>query len=170
MKRFLTMIHILLGIVILTSINACREEFLPDFADVEILNNPPKVSSSFGDVQLTQGFKTYELDLNQYIFDPEGESITYTAVNSDDAVVTIELNGSLLKITEVGAGSSTVAITASDGNEGNVTYTEFKVIVEALGVTWFPMFDFPDGAAVDMSQIVLIYFEIAGDDEVNPHT
>ncbi len=134
----------LAGMVILISMNACREEFSPDFADVEIRNNPPKVSKPIEDVLLTQGFGTYELNLNQYIFDVEGDLIKYTATNSDNAVVKITLNGSILKITEVGAGSSTVKVTATDGIEGNVTSTEFKVIVNAKGLTWFPMFDFQD--------------------------
>jgi hypothetical protein len=145
MKRFQFFLTIPAYVLLLLGVNSCREEFLPGFKDVTILNAPPAVKIPIGEVTLITGFTTYSLDLSNYVFDPEGDPLSVTVTSSNDEVVTIKVNGTVLEITEVGEGTCTVTATITDGNEGNVTTTEFDIVVALPSFVWYTTFDLPDG-------------------------
>lgn len=96
-----------------------------------VVNQSP-VFSVINDLTLTPGFVTHEIDFANFVTDQEGEIITYQVTNSDDNVITISLSSSVLTITEVGPGSSDIAVTATDGNEGHEVSATFTVIVEPI--------------------------------------
>jgi hypothetical protein len=96
-----------------------------------VVNQPPEISG-LDDLTLTPGFETHEIDFANYVTDQEGEIITYQVVNSDESVITISLEGSVLTITEVGPGTSDITVTATDGQEDHEVTETFTVTVEAI--------------------------------------
>jgi hypothetical protein len=103
--------------LILITTNSCREPFLPDFREVEIINQPPKVS--LDTLTLAAGFGTYELDLNIFVSDPEGDDFTVTATSEHPDVVTVEVSGNIMTIFEVGLGYATIKMILEDGTDRN---------------------------------------------------
>ena len=109
---------------------ACGDD---DANDVPLIITQPPQISGLSDITLSPGFENYELDFANYVSDQEGEIITYSIVNSDETVITINLTGSLLTITEVGnPGSSTITVTATDGQDDHEVSEDFIVTVEAI--------------------------------------
>ena len=113
--------------LILITTNSCREPFLPDFREVEIINQPPKVS--LDTLTLAMGFETYELDLNIIVSDPEGDDFTVTATSENPDVVTVEVSGNIMTIFEVGLGYATIKMILDDGTERNPP-AEDQIVVE----------------------------------------
>ena len=103
--------------LILITTNSCREPFLPDFREVEIINQPPTVS--IDTLTLAAGFGSHELDLNIFVSDPEGDDFTVTATSENPDVVTVEVSGSIMTILEVGLGFATIKMILEDGTERN---------------------------------------------------
>lgn len=133
-------------LLIVLSVWSCRDEFDPEIILPPVINQPPSIAD-INDLTLVPGFGTYEMDLATYVYDQEGDIITYQITNSDDQVITTSLNNSLLTITEVEIGTSTLELTVSDGIEGNDATSTFDVTIEPiLGApdieTDYIMFDF----------------------------
>jgi len=101
----------------------------PDPPPVE---NQPPVITGLNDISLPLNFGTYELDFANYVSDQEREIITYLVSNSNDTVITISLNGSVLTIYEEGTGPSDINVIATDGHEGHEGETTFTVTVEGI--------------------------------------
>ncbi len=70
------------------------------------------------DVPLDRSF-----DLQTWFLDPEGDSLTFTATSDNPALVTVsETSGSLdLRVPPFASGTTTIRVTASDGNGGTLT-------------------------------------------------
>jgi hypothetical protein len=96
-----------------------------------VINQAP-VISGLNDLTLDPGFGTYDLDFANFVTDQEGEIITYQATNSDNSVITISLDNTVLTITEVGPGTSDITVLATDGNPGNEVSDTFSVTVEPI--------------------------------------
>ena len=148
MKKHNPIFYYLASMLLLLLMNGCRENFMPDFADVEIKNAPPTVSE-IGQVTLTPGFGTYMLDLSTFIKDQEGDNLTLQASSGNDAVCTVEVNGTSLEIIEEGEGTSTITVTVTDGNEGNSVDFTFDVIIAVPGFQYYFLFDEADGTDVN---------------------
>jgi hypothetical protein len=101
----------------------------PDPPPVE---NQPPVITGLNDLSLPLNFGTHEIDFANYVSDQEGEIITYTVSNSNDTVITISLENSVLTITEVGTGPSDINVIATDGLEGHEVESTFTVTVEGI--------------------------------------
>jgi len=80
------------------------------------VNAAPQVAAGISDVALNEGFGTFAVNLTGAFSDPEGDPMTYTAVSASSAVVTVNVSGNTLTISEVNHGSTTVTVTASDGS------------------------------------------------------
>ena len=79
-------------------------------------NQPPVASSSLRGFT-AQGVNTgelYETSLDDFFRDPEGGALSYTAETSDSRTVRVQVEGALLTVTPVAAGTATVTITARD--------------------------------------------------------
>jgi hypothetical protein len=94
-------------------------------------NQPPTITG-LGDINLPLDFGTHEIDFANYFSDQEGEIITYLVSNSNDTVINISLNNSVLTITEVGTGPSDISIIATDGHEGHEVEITITVTVRAM--------------------------------------
>ncbi len=140
--------------LILITTNSCREPFLPDFREVEIINQPPKVS--LDTLTLAAGFETYEVDLDIIVSDPEGDDFTVTATSENPDVVTVEVSGNIMTIFEVGLGFATIKMILEDGTDRNPP-AEDQIVVEVTEFVepetqykWFmDLSGIPDGTPFD---------------------
>jgi hypothetical protein len=125
-KRYLKQFIYLLAFAAVMS--GCEDD---DGGPPPVENQPPEFSG-LNDVTLSPGFETHEIDFANYVSDQEGEIIEYQVTNSDESVITISLQGSVLTISEVGPGTSEIGVTATDGHEGHEVTESFNVTVEAI--------------------------------------
>ena len=151
MKKPISLLSALAFGLIFLSLNACRESFLPGFADVEIKNAAPVLISPIDELLLIPGFGVYALDLTNHVSDPENDPLTVSASNGNDDVVTLEVDGVFLIFTEVGEGTSTVDVVVTDGNDGNALEFAFDVIVSLPNYQFIMTFDLPDDT--DMNEL-----------------
>ena len=80
---------------------------------VTVTNGAPVAGSIPGQ---TVGMDTRkDLDASGYFSDPDGDALTYTAVSSDTARVSVAVSGAVVTLTGVAKGEATVTVTASDG-------------------------------------------------------
>lgn len=100
----------------------------PDVVFVVDVNGSPLVASGINDVALNEDFGTYNINLTGVFSDPESDPLTITAVSATNAIVTVNVSGNTLTITEVDHGSTTVTVTAGDGS-GLTASTGFSVTV-----------------------------------------
>ena len=104
------------------------------------------------------------LNVAQYFSDPDGDSLTYAASVSDSAIASVSVAGPVVTISALEAGSTTLTVTASDGNlsasqeaaltvvqtnrapvaVGSIPATEL-VIDEGLALNVAQYFSDPDG-------------------------
>ena len=120
-KRYIKQVVYLLSLAIIMI--GC-ENYPPGPPPVE---NQPPVITGLNDISLPLDFGTHEIDFANYVSDQEGEIITYLVSNSNDTVITISLDYTVLTITEVGTGPSDITVIATDGHEGHEvvdTFTE----------------------------------------------
>ena len=103
-----------------------------DDDDPPPVENQPPVISGLNDLTLSPGFGTYDLDFANFVSDQEGEIVTYQVSNSDESVITIILDNTVLTITEVGPGSSDIIVTATDGHEDHEVSDTFTVTVQPI--------------------------------------
>jgi hypothetical protein len=125
MKSLKLFVYLLSFMIVMIGCEKDKDEPPP------VVNQPP-VISGLNDLTLSPGFGTHEIDFANYVTDQEGEIVTYQVTNSDEAVITISLDGSVLTITEVGPGSSDITVTATDGHEDHEVSDTFTVTVEAI--------------------------------------
>ena len=96
---------------------------------VTVGNRAPEVSDSIADQHIATppGFKI--LDVSGNFSDPDGDSLTFTAVSSNTSAATVEVSGSELTIIVVAAtGETTITVTATDPDQASVA-DEFVVTV-----------------------------------------
>lgn len=125
-KKYVKLLVFLFSVLLVTA--GCSD----DSDDPPPVVNQPPVISGLNDLTLSPGFETHEIDFANYVTDQEGEIVTYTVTNSDEAVITTNLVGSVLTITEVGPGSSDITVTATDGHEGHEVTETFTVTIEEI--------------------------------------
>ena len=96
---------------------------------VEAANAAPMATVDPGDllpneVSLVVGGDDEVITLTDSFTDSDGDTLTYTAMSSDDAIATATVSddGAMLTIAAVSAGMATVTVTASDGNGGTATH------------------------------------------------
>ncbi|KKD52728.1 MULTISPECIES: S-layer homology domain-containing protein [Paenibacillus] len=94
----------------------------------EAVNHAPTVETSISNVTtgVADGIKT--VSLADVFADEDSDALTFTATSTNAGVATVAVNGSDLKITPVNAGTTTITVTADDGNGGTVD-TQFNVTI-----------------------------------------
>ena len=107
-----------------------EDEFEPSFPDVLIINQPP-VISPISDVILPPNFVSEDevINLNSFTTDQENDAISYDITNSNSEIVEVMESAGLLTFTEVGSGTTTIGVTATD-SAGNSTSTQFMISIE----------------------------------------
>lgn len=84
-----------------------------DFEAVVEENRPPEVVREIGEIGLEQD-EYVIFELSSHFSDPNGDSLTYTAVPSDTLVVSASIDGDTLKISSGAPDRATVEVTATD--------------------------------------------------------
>ena len=90
-------------------------------------NRPPVVRAIIGQLYETLPFgRDYDRDITDYINDPDGDTLTYSAPSAHAGVVAAELTGNganTLTVTVLNPASATIAYGAQDGYGGYVERT-----------------------------------------------
>lgn len=78
--------------------------------------------------QTVQKNTTANVNLNSYVWDAEGNALSYSVSSSNNAIATVSISGGTLTVRGMAIGTATITVTANDGN-GGVTSTTFTVTV-----------------------------------------
>ncbi len=100
------------------------------------VNKAPIVDRSVGMRVLEEGFGTLQVNLDTIFSDPEGDALTYTATSQDAAVVSAAVSGSLLTISEVAPGNTTVTMEASDGESSTQDIATIVIVASGPALPW----------------------------------
>ena len=84
---------------------------------VTVSNRAPVTVGTIDPVTLTAGGSATDVNVSGKFLDPDGDTLTYTAVSSDTAKATVSVSSSTVTITPKAVGSATVTVTASDGSQ-----------------------------------------------------
>ena len=90
---------------------------------VTVPNRAPTKVGTIDPVTLTAGGSATDVDVSSKFSDPDGHTLTYTAVSSDTSKATVSVSGAVVKITPRASGTATVTVTANDSNGGTATQT-----------------------------------------------
>ena len=89
---------------------------------VEAANRAPVAVGTIPDAGLAVG-EEFTAPVVQFFSDPDGDELTYAAVSGDTMVVTASMAGSLITVVGVGAGETTITVTATDPEGLSATQT-----------------------------------------------
>ncbi|MDE2983336.1 MAG: Ig-like domain-containing protein, partial [Gemmatimonadota bacterium] len=94
-------------------------------------NRAPRAVGTISGKRLDPG-DTVAIDVDPHFSDPDGDSLTYTAVSSNPAAASVALSGSSVTATAVAVGTATITVTATDP-DGLTANQRFAVTVQAPG-------------------------------------
>ena len=106
------------------------------FAILASGNSPPKVINQ-PDITLDKGFKKYQLNLTELFSDENGDSLEYTIRNSNTGVLSAEIEGGQLVLSEIKPGNAQITILAND-KKGGLKSLSIPVLVKS-GANMAPM-------------------------------
>ena len=110
------------------------------YATTDRSNAAPIVASAIGDEMVTAG-DSVDVDVSENFSDPDGDTLTYTAMSSNMDVATVSVSGSTVTVMGEMAGDATITVTATDtGNmAGMLSVSQmFDVEVAAANVAPVP--------------------------------
>lgn len=90
---------------------------------ISLISSSPNIVNPIEDQNLTEGFGTLLIDLTNTFNDIDGDNLTLSSSSSNAEIVTAGISENILTITELEIGTTDVAVTADDGNQGTVTDT-----------------------------------------------
>lgn len=93
-----------------------------DEMKITCTNQAPVISNLDDKMDIKLG-KNTNIDLNEYIKDPEGDKVTFNISNSDNDVISVKLDGSVLSITSNKEGKSDIEIVAKDSQDQASKFT-----------------------------------------------
>ena len=83
-------------------------------ATVQRGNRAPEPVGEIDALVLAVGDPPASVDVADAFSDPDGDSLTFSAVSSDTTVATASVDGSTVAVSPVGQGTATIAVTATD--------------------------------------------------------
>ena len=86
--------------------------------DVPGANQAPEPVGTIPTQILTAGGNASRVDVAPYFRDPDDDPLTYSAISASSGIVAASTSGSIVTLAPVAAGTTTVGVTASDGNLG----------------------------------------------------
>ncbi|POZ54303.1 hypothetical protein LYSIN_04174 [Lysinibacillus sphaericus] len=93
-------------------------------------NHAPIVAKTIKDQRGNENGVIWNIELNDVFTDEDQDALTLSVNSSNEAVAAVTLNGTTLSLQPKAIGSSTITVTAKDGNGGQVS-TTFIVAIEA---------------------------------------
>ncbi|QHT58925.1 hypothetical protein GXP70_02340 [Paenibacillus lycopersici] len=121
------------------------------------VNHAPTVANPVSDQTTTVGASNTTLDLSTVFADSDGDTLTFAAVSSDPNKVTADVSGHTLTLAPLAQGTSTINVTADDGQGGTVA-TSFVVTVNAASNNHAP------------TAVAAIYEQVLTSGVTNPRT
>jgi len=100
----------------------------------ETANTAPVVAAPISDRTEDEGFGSTTVDLTGVFTDSDGDALNYTVSSSNASVAAVIVSGTTLTITEVGAGTTSITVTATDG-KGSSVENVFLMNINATGNT-----------------------------------
>ena len=97
----------------------------------------PVAEGAIGAQSTTEGGATVTINVAGNFSDPNGDELTYTASSSDESVATVIVNGSMVTVTTMGAGTVTITVTARDPG-GEVAIQRFTVTAQRVNLAPVP--------------------------------
>ena len=116
--------------------------FLPTCDWIAGLGNDPPLATTAIQDQVVEVDDTVVLDLGLHFSDPDGDSLTYSAVSAVPATVAAIARGGMLSVAGVAVGRAVVTVTARDP-EGLTAVQSFEVTVPNRAPE--PLAAIPDG-------------------------
>ena len=105
-------------------------------------NSDPVVKGSIPDILLSGSGDVFSFNIEDYIYDPDGETIKYSIVNNNPSAVHVKQNGNIFYVTAMSdAGAAIVRISGHDsGNNPLQLKDEFNVLVreESVKIVCYP--------------------------------
>ena len=93
-------------------------------------NRPPEPVGTLAPLTIGVDEAAVTVDVSGAFRDPDGDRLTYGATSSAPAVVSVAVSGSVVTVTPVSEGTTTVTVTASDPGGSNTVATQmFRVTV-----------------------------------------
>ncbi len=93
-------------------------------------NRPPEAVGTLAALPLTVGASPARVDVAPAFRDADRDALTYAATSSAQEVAVLAVEGSVVTVTPVGAGTAVITVTAADGREPNTPATQaFTVTV-----------------------------------------
>ncbi|WP_342563109.1 S-layer homology domain-containing protein [Paenibacillus sp. FSL R7-0345] len=102
------------------------------------VNHAPTVANTISDLNKSVDDGSQTKDLSSVFADQDGDSLTLSAVSSDTGVATVSISGNTLTVVPVNAGTTTITVTANDGNGGTVDATFTAVFTPPVPVNHAP--------------------------------
>jgi uncharacterized protein YjdB len=104
------------------------------------VNGPPTIPNPLADVVEQSGFGTVDIIFSDVFSDSDDDVLSYSAISSNEMIITVTVTGSTLTITEVAIGSAFITLTANDGFGGEVS-DDFNFRVNASPTVSNPLTD-----------------------------
>ncbi|MEQ9302546.1 MAG: gliding motility-associated C-terminal domain-containing protein, partial [Marinoscillum sp.] len=131
-------------------------------------NSAPEIANELTDKSEDEGFTSNSIDLRDVFYDADGDVLNYSAQSSDESIATVTVSGHLLTYAEVSFGTTTIVVTAHDGNGGEVS-EEFDltiVDVNEVPVVANPIgdFDLEEGFISLTIDLFEVFYDADGDE------
>ena len=128
-------------------------------------NSAPEIVKPIEDQLMTAKGRELQLDMSQYVTDPDGEQLKYDIEISNPKIAHIIAKSNKLILTSVGYGSTDVQVTAKDARGEKVVFT-FKVTVkdpsDPLSLYPNPVVDYLYVGTLDMADTEIVISSAAG--------
>lgn len=111
---------------------ACQDGLSPLPVPPKNENRTPVAEDAMPALKLASG-RSAKVNLAEYMGDPDGEVLAYTAASADEAVATAALAGAGLTVTGVSRGETTVTVTGTDTGGLSVSQS-FSVTVDGVTI------------------------------------
>lgn len=96
------------------------DSFKVTITEVEV-NNAPMIQTALDDLSLESGFQSTTISLAEVFEDIDGDELTLVVSSGDETVATVALDGESLSISEVGEGTTTIEVKATDPDGESAT-------------------------------------------------
>ncbi len=109
-------VRYVLALLVLSQAAGCGDDPSPTApTPIQVAGNrAPSASGAIPEQTLAVDGAAATMDVALYFVDPDGDTLTYTAVSSDAAVATASVSGSTVMLTPVSLGPATATVTATD--------------------------------------------------------
>ena len=95
----------------------------------QIVNQPPRVNNPIANINLNLGGASFTRNLEDVFSDQDDAVLTYTAVSSEPAIASAEINApNLLSVVPLKPGTADITVTAFDGKGGS-NQNKFKAAI-----------------------------------------